>query len=88
MRESAHPGRPVACVVLYSAPGCPGSEAARAYFRRHGVPYVERDVSRDPAASDYPREALGVFATPCIEVNGQVLVGFDPLEFARRVAPS
>lgn len=88
MPESAHPRREVARVVLFSAPGCPGSEAARAYFRAHGVPFVERDVSRDLAASRYLQETLRVFATPCIEVDGQVLVGFDPEEFAGRVALS
>lgn len=70
-------------VVLYAAPGCPGSEAARAYFRRHGVRYLERDVSRDPAAARHLREELRVFATPCVELNGRVMVGFDPAEFAR-----
>lgn len=75
-------------MVLFSAPGCPGSEAARGYFRAHGLPFVERDVSRERAASRYLHETLRVFATPCVEVDGQVLVGFDPLEFASWVALS
>ncbi len=73
-------------VILYGAPGCPGSEAARAYFREHGVAYVERDVSRDPEAARHLREELRVFATPCLEVNGRVMVGFDPVELARWLA--
>mgnify|MGYP005855036387 CR=1 FL=1 len=80
------PRRPT--VTLYSAPGCPGSEAARAYFREHGVAYVERDISRDGGGARRLWEKFRVFATPCLEVNGRVMVGFDPEQFARWLAGS
>lgn len=67
-------------VILYSHPGCPGSEAARAYFARHGVSYELRDVSRDPLARAEWR-ALGCLATPVVLVEDVMLIGFDPDRF-------
>lgn len=37
-------------VILYVVPGCPLCARARAWLRRHGVPFVERDVANDYGA--------------------------------------
>lgn len=74
-------------IILYRSPGCPGSEAARAYLAKRGIAYVERNVEEDPEALEQLR-ALNVFATPCLKVRGHVMVGFDPEEFERLFADS
>ena len=37
-------------VVLYVVPDCPLCARARAWLRRHDVPFVERDVANDSGA--------------------------------------
>jgi regulatory protein spx len=37
-------------VILYVVPGCPLCARARAWLRRHDVPFVERDVANDYGA--------------------------------------
>ena len=37
-------------VTLYVVPGCPLCADARAWLKRHGVAYIERDVANDFAA--------------------------------------
>ena len=64
-------------VVLYGHQGCPGTQAARAYFARHTVRHTFMDVGRDPAAASEWR-ALGGIGTPLIAVGRRVLLGFDP----------
>lgn len=64
-------------IVLYGHQGCPGTEAARAYFARHAVPHTYFDLERDAEAVAEWR-ALGGIGTPLLQVGGRVLLGFDP----------
>ncbi len=68
-------GAPI--VTLYTQDGCPDSERVRSCFRESGVAFVERDVTRDPAAAE-ALLATGVFATPVVLGAGLLVVGFRP----------
>jgi glutaredoxin len=46
------------------------------FLSQRGVSFVERDVARDEQALT-ELEQLGVFTTPVIVIEGQVVVGFD-----------
>lgn len=46
------------------------------FLSQKGVPFVERDVVKDPAAFDELAK-LGYLTTPVIVVDGEVVVGFD-----------
>jgi glutaredoxin len=46
------------------------------FLSQRGVSFVERDVARDEQALA-ELEQLGVFTTPVIVIEGQVVVGFD-----------
>lgn len=64
-------------VTLYTQHGCVDSERVRQLLRAHGVPFVERDVSRDAeAAAALAR--TGIFATPLLVIDEQVIFGFRP----------
>jgi len=49
---------------------------AKEFLSRKGVPYTEKDVSRDPAAASELQQ-LGQRGVPVIMVNGKMVVGFD-----------
>lgn len=80
-------------VVIYGAEWCGACHQAQAYLRRRGVPFVDRDVDRDPAARRAMQAALARVgrrpgAIPVIEVGDQVLVGFDAGAIERALSSS
>jgi glutaredoxin 3 len=46
------------------------------FLSQRGIPYVDRDVSRDEQALG-ELEALGFMTTPVLKIDGEVVVGFD-----------
>jgi glutaredoxin len=80
-------------VVLFSQQKCRHCAAAKRYFARHGVEYVEYDISRDERAIRMLLALTGRLAVPTITLAGDVMVGFDAerldqlLEFGRGEMP-
>lgn len=67
-------GKPI--IVMYSTETCGYCKKAIQYFRDKGVPYVERDIRKNSAASqDY--KALNGSGTPLIYVGYRRINGFD-----------
>lgn len=64
-------------VVLYTAPGCSWCVRAKAYLRQRGVFFEEIDVAADSEAARRMVERSGRQGVPQIEIDGQVVVGFD-----------
>jgi glutaredoxin len=65
-------------VSVYFAEWCPACRAVRQYLGQRGIRSVEYDVEKDQrAASRYrvlnPRKTI-----PTLDIEGQILVGFDP----------
>ena len=50
-------------ITLYTSPGCPDCAAVRRWLEQHGVPYVERDVTR-PGVADEAKQRTGVRIAP------------------------
>lgn len=68
-------------VTVYSTPTCPYCVFAKEYFKEHDVPFTDVDVSRD---HDGAREMIaksGQMGVPVIDINGTILVGFQPKAF-------
>ncbi|MDO8568399.1 MAG: PDZ domain-containing protein [Dehalococcoidales bacterium] len=47
------------------------------FLSQRGVPYRDRDVSRDPAAAQELMTRTGQMAVPVIIIDGQTVIGFD-----------
>ncbi len=64
-------------VIVFSTPTCTYCNAAKRYFRDHGVKFKDVDVSRDmTAARDMVRRS-GQQGVPVIDIGGKIVVGFD-----------
>ncbi|MCA9733595.1 MAG: hypothetical protein H6696_02915 [Deferribacteres bacterium] len=70
-------------VVVYSTPTCPACNNAKAHFRRKGVRFRDVDVSRDQSAADAMVSRSGQMGVPQIDINGQLIVGFDQARIDR-----
>jgi glutaredoxin 3 len=58
---------------------------AKEFLSQKGVPYTEKDVSRDPKAASELQQ-LGQRGVPVIRVDGQIVVGFDSARLERLLA--
>lgn len=80
-------------IVIYGASWCSACRAAESYLRGRGIPFVERDIEREPGARQAMMEAAeraGVSPTgiPVIDVGGRVLQGFNREALDRAILES
>lgn len=69
-------------VVLYSRPGCSACDSVRAYLKRRGVRFEEKNIQADAEAAKElkakaARKGFPTGVVPVIDVNGEIVVGFD-----------
>jgi glutaredoxin len=74
-----------AVVVIYGAEWCGACHEAAKYLRSKGIPYVDKDIEKDPDAAREMQQKLaknGMHegSIPVIDVRGKVMVGFNPAE--------
>lgn len=69
-------------VIIYGAEWCGPCHQAAAYLKQRGIPYVEKDIEKDPSAQKEMREKLRAAglsggSIPVIDVRGRVMQGFS-----------
>jgi len=64
-------------VTVYTTQSCPWCQVAKGYFKKNGISFVEKDVGRDHAAAHEMVRKSGQMGVPVIDVNGQIVVGFN-----------
>lgn len=62
-------------VVIYTTPTCGYCQQVKAYLNRRGVPFVERDLSRDPQAATEMVGLTGQQGVPVTVIDGQAVLG-------------
>jgi glutaredoxin len=77
-------------VVIYGASWCSACRSAAAFLRQRNVPFVERDIEREPGAREAmmrAAEAAGVRTTgiPVIDFRGRIIRGFDQPALERAI---
>lgn len=70
-------------VVIYSTPSCHFCHMAKDFFKANNVSYTEYDV-----ASDIPRrgemiEKSGQMGVPVIDIENEIIIGFDKPRIAK-----
>ena len=64
-------------VRVYSTPTCPFCIRAKQFLRENNVGFTEIDVSKDEGKAEEMIEKSGQMGVPVIDVDGQIIVGFD-----------
>jgi glutaredoxin len=62
-------------VVIYTTPTCGFCHQVKSYLNRRGVPFVERDLSRDQQAAVEMVNLTGQQGVPVTVIDGQVVLG-------------
>ena len=64
-------------VKVYSTPTCPYCKMAKDYLKAKGVQFEEIDVSEDTARADEMVKISGQMGVPVLDIDGEIIVGFD-----------
>ena len=64
-------------VKVYSTPTCPYCIKVKRFLEESGVEYEEKDVASDKEAADESVEKSGQMGVPVIDIEGEIIVGFD-----------
>lgn len=64
-------------VTVYTTPTCPWCQMVKRYLEARGIPYTEVDVAADHTAAMEMVRKSGQTGVPVVEIDGEIVVGFD-----------
>lgn len=64
-------------VTVYTTPTCSWCTAVKQHLQAHAVSFEEVDVSADMQKAKAMVEKTGQYGVPVIDIDGEVVVGFD-----------
>ena len=64
-------------VKVYSTPFCPYCTMAKEFLKKHAIKFEEIDVQENRGAAIEMIKKSGQSGVPVIEVDGNIIVGFD-----------
>ncbi len=67
----------MAQVKIYTTPTCAYCKMAKEYFKENNIAYEEHNVAEDADKRQEMFEKTGQMGVPVIEVDNQVIIGFD-----------
>ena len=65
-------------VKIYSTPACPWCLKTKEWLKRHKIPYTNLDVTKKHSAREEMFKKSGQMGVPVLDVNGKIIVGYDP----------
>ncbi len=68
-------------VIVYSTPTCPYCVMAKKYLTDKGQEFKDVDVSQDMASAREMVEKSGQMGVPVIDIDGKIIIGFQPEAF-------
>lgn len=60
-------------IVAYLKPVCGWSNGVRAVFRKHGLPFEDKDIINDRTVYSEMVRKSGQPLSPCVEIDGEML---------------
>jgi len=64
-------------IKIYSTPACPFCQMAKDFFAEKGLAYEEFNVTIDEKARDEMIQKTGQMGVPVIEIDGNIVIGFN-----------
>lgn len=64
-------------VKIFTTPGCPYCYTLKEFLKEKGIKFEEVDVSQNEKAREEMIKKSGKLEVPVIEIDGQIVVGFD-----------
>lgn len=70
-------------INVYSTPGCSYCTLAKDYFRKNNISFTDYNVATDMDKANEMVRKSGQMGVPVLDINGRILVGFNPAEIER-----
>jgi len=67
----------MAQVKIYSTPSCAYCKMTKQFLTENNIPYEDIDVSVNQLAAQEMISRSGQMGVPVIDIDGQIVVGFD-----------
>jgi len=64
-------------VRVFSTPSCPYCTTLKQFLKKHNIEFEDIDPSKDKVALDEMIEKSGQMGVPVVDIDGQIVVGFD-----------
>jgi glutaredoxin-like YruB-family protein len=64
-------------VKVYSTPACPWCIRLKQFLKENNIEFQNIDVSADQQAVDELMQKSGQMGVPVLDIEGQIIVGFD-----------
>jgi len=64
-------------VIVYSTSVCPWCHKAMDFLKEHSIGFEEKNVGEDAEARDKMVEKSGQMGVPVIDIDGEIIVGFN-----------
>ena len=64
-------------IIIYGTDSCPWCHKAREFMKEHKVKFTDKNVGEDQKAAQEMIKKSGQQGVPVIDVNGEIIVGFD-----------
>ncbi len=64
-------------VTVYSTPACPWCYRAKDFLKENKIAFTDVDVSVDRKAATDMVKKSGQMGVPVIDIDGEIIVGFD-----------
>lgn len=70
-------------VTIYTTPSCGYCNLAKDWFRQNKIAFTEYNVAADMNKADEMVKKSGQMGVPVIDVQGQIIVGFNQPQVER-----
>lgn len=67
----------MANITVYSTPTCPWCKKAKQFMDANKITYTDRNVASDAAARSDMVKKSGQLGVPVIDIDGQIIIGYD-----------
>lgn len=72
-------------ITIYTTPTCSFCRMAKNFFREHDLSYEEKDVTRNHDFVEEMVNKSGQMGVPVIDIDEDIVVGFDKRRIAQLV---
>ena len=64
-------------IKVYSTPTCPYCVTLKNFLKEHDVQFEDIDVAQNQLAAQEMIDKSGQMGVPVVDINGEIIVGFD-----------
>lgn len=67
----------MASVTIYTTPTCVYCKMTKNFFLENNIQYTEKNVAQDAEARNLMIQKSSQMGVPVIDIDGQIVIGFD-----------